>query len=332
MTQPRNILDLNKRKQQIAARWVAQQKQPARTARATLEARHRGSRVRRWKLRALAVPFMLFLAMGAAYGISEASYLPRFTISTVRVVGTTALPERLVRAYVESALNDGSRPYISNQTLFTYHPDQLAAGVASFFPRIRAAKVERDAALSAHGITVTVEERQPFARWCRKQTAPPEVASSTDAIPMSDDCFLMDDGGFIYTSVAHAGATAVEMPYVFSGGLDLSRSIVGQRYAQAHLPDMLALIGGLQAAGFSPRGASQRGSEDFIILFDDEFTVLASFDQSVSDLTKNLKLVLSSAPLADRRGDLEYIDMRFGDRVYYRFKGEAAATGTTARQ
>ncbi|MBM3272035.1 hypothetical protein FJY94_01990 [Candidatus Kaiserbacteria bacterium] len=331
MTEPRNVLDLHARKRQLAHHRSAQLKRPARTASATLEERQRGSRTRRRKLRALAAVLFLFFLAGAAYGVGEASYLQRFAIGAVAVDGAETIPPRLVEAYVDTALYDGSRPYISRTTLFTYKPDQLAAGVVAFFPRVREARVERSSMLG-NGITIVIKERTPFARWCKtRRVEPPAQATSTEqqAAAESQECYLMDDGGFVFAAVEHAGSAVPETSYVFSGGLDLTRPVIGQRYAPAHLPGMLALIRSLTEAGFAPYGASQRGSDDFAVELEGGFTVLASFGQSVADLTRNLDLVLSSQQLRDRRAELEYVDMRFGDRVYYRFWGETKTASSS---
>jgi hypothetical protein len=42
-----------------------------------------------------------------------------------------------------------------------------------------------------------------------------------------------------------------------------------------------------------------------------------------------LELVLSSDALQGKEGQLEYIDLRFGDRVYYKLRGQEEVTGAT---
>lgn len=320
MTQSRNILDLNKRKQAIEARKAAAPsvRRPMRYASSHLEARHVSHRTRRWKLRALFASLFLLFAAGAAWGISEATYLPRFAITQVRVEGAERLPERLVATYVETLLNDGNRPFISQDTSLTYEPAQIAAAVVGFFPRVRSAKVTHDTYL-ANTIIVRIEERHAFARWCPALSV---VATSTEAVS-GTGCYYMDDGGFIYTK--DDVPVRLVTQYVFTGGVDSGRAPIGARYAAAHLPGIVAFIHDLEDEGFRPAGADVRGGDDFSVRLDDGFLVHASFGQNARELTKNLQLVLRSDTLAARRDELEYVDLRFGNRVYYRFRGEAPA-------
>ena len=43
---------------------------------------------------------------------------------------------------------------------------------------------------------------------------------------------------------------------------------------------------------------------------------------------KNLQLVLSSGPLKGKDSELEYVDLRFNNRVYYKLKGEVETSNT----
>ena len=51
------------------------------------------------------------------------------------------------------------------------------------------------------------------------------------------------------------------------------------------------------------------------------FAVRASFGNDGEAVVKNLQLVLSSDVLRGRESELEYVDLRFGNRVYYKLKG-----------
>jgi hypothetical protein len=44
------------------------------------------------------------------------------------------------------------------------------------------------------------------------------------------------------------------------------------------------------------------------------------------ELKATVSLALASEALRGKRGELEYVDVRFKNRVYYRFKGAASST------
>ena len=130
----------------------------------------------------------------------------------------------------------------------------------------------------------------------------------------------------------------VRKQYVFEGGLGMSaqvsasstasttityKSPIGQTFVGAHMPGILALLQMLGQAGFTPTGASVENAQDFWIPLTQGFYIKASFGEDPENIVSNLQLVLSSDALAGKASQLEYVDLRFGDRVYYKLQGVA---------
>ena len=84
---------------------------------------------------------------------------------------------------------------------------------------------------------------------------------------------------------------------------------------------ILALLQLLQESGFRSIGAEVENAHDFSIPLENSFSIKASFGANAEDLIKNLMLVLESERLKGRETDIEYIDLRFGNKVYFKFKG-----------
>ena len=78
----------------------------------------------------------------------------------------------------------------------------------------------------------------------------------------------------------------------------------------------------LRDAGAAPLGAQLENETDISVPLADGYYIKASFGEDPSELTKNLALILSSDAIKGKIDELEYIDLRFGNRVYYKFKGE----------
>lgn len=317
MAQERNILDLGKRKDAMRARKSAVQRRPAAYAVERVAVKRATAQKRRWKVRMFALPVLAVFVVGALWGVSEASYLPRFAISSVSVEGTQRLSAKLVKRFVETNLYDGTRPFISRTTPFTYRPEQLAAAVEAFFPRVRSATVMHGVPVS-DAIVVRVEEREPFARWCPSGV---QAATSTEEA-VGGGCYVLDDGGFIFAPLDTESEPQTR--YIFTGGITPGRDIVGQRYAGTRLPNIVALVRELEQGGLHPSDVNVGDGTDFSIRLDEGFSVQASFGQSAHDVARNLEVVLSSESLQGKQGDLEYVDLRFGNRVYYRFRDDAA--------
>jgi len=268
-------------------------------------------RTRRRRVQAL-MALGVFLALGAAgYAISYVSYLPQFNISTVTVAGTKDLPSRLIQAYIETLLNDGSNALFSKTTILSYGPTHLEKKTEQYFLRTKDVAVTRNSLL-ANAITVTVRERIPYATWCGSV----------------GDCYLLDETGFLFAPVA--STTPPIEPYVFYGGIQ--GNPLGQQYISAHFPGVVALLRLLGQAGFRAHAFTMVSDKDFTVSFVDGFSMRASFGQDASTLTQNLSLVMGAEPLKGKASKLEYVDLRFGDRVYYKFQGEVDTSTSSPRR
>ena len=240
--------------------------------------------------------------------------MSRLNIQSVRVTGTRAIPSEIISSFVESTLDDGSYHFFSRKNIFLYPKKALAEGIARNFPRIQSASLSRGSVLSGV-LSVTVRERLPYARWCSGTP----VLSSEES---QEECFLMDENGYIFAA-ADSPDERVSFNYVFERGIANSSEPIGTTFAPGHLPGITALLKFLTNAGFTPRGASIENEQDFHVRLQQGFFIKASYGQDAAQLVRNLQLILASDTLTGKEGDIEYVDLRFGNRVYYKLKGEA---------
>lgn len=238
--------------------------------------------------------------------VSYVSYLPRFNISSITVSGTQLVAPTDVQSFAEGELQSTGHPFLSPRNIFLYHPRHMGTAIVAAFPRIKSVQVGRDS-LFATDVHIAVVERQSFALWCTSET----------------DCYQMDDSGFIFASVAQDASSTLQFAtsYLFEGGIASSSGPVGQSFAPAHVPGILVLLQKLSQAGFPSHGAVVINDSDFSIPLTLGFYLKASFGEGADMLVKNLQLVLSSDALQGKAGQLQYVDLRFGDKVYYKLNG-----------
>lgn len=267
---------------------------------------------RRRRLVILAVSVVLLLGVG--YGISYASYLPKFTIQSFEVQGAKELQPEVIRTQVEAVVFDGISRLFSRANIFLYPKTEIETSLKEKFPRIESTSISREA-LFATTVLVSIKERESFARWC--------PSTSLGAGELGGTCYLIDRAGYVFAP--YATSTNTVSPYVFHGELSATTSPLGQTYLPGKLSSLLALADQLGQDGFTPREVSVEG-KDFSISFGQGFELRASFGVNVAELVRDLDLVLTSDSLRDKQSQLEYIDLRFGNRVYYKLKGEGPQT------
>jgi hypothetical protein len=281
-------------------------------------------RVQRRRTRIIVSALVASLLISGALVASYVSYLPRYSIESVEVLGAQVVPADTIADYAESLIYNGSHSFFSHANIFLYPSALIEKDIPLEFPRIQSATIARNSLL-ANAITITVVERQPTALWC---TSPGGGGT----------CYDMDQNGFIFAQ-ASANASTSE-GFVFSGGIATSTdststpqtNMIGQTFAPGHVQGLIAFLQQLGQAGFTPLGANVQSDEDFTVPLQQGFYIYASFGEDPGALVNNLQLVLSSDALSGQVQDLEYVDLRFGDKVYYKLNGQDQQQASTTSQ
>jgi len=243
------------------------------------------------------------IGVGATlFAVHFISYMPQYTIQAIEVSGTSAVDPIQVQAEVEHALGEGGS-FISPRCIFSYDAKKIERVLRAATMRIARVQVSR-ANFFSTTLKIAIDERAPFAHWCADGTS----------------CYLIDETGFVFATALPVETVAE--PFVFSGGIASSTNPLGQYVAPAHFPSALAIMRALGQAGFTPVSAQFDSQTDFLIRTEKGIAIYASFGAEPSDLVRNLKLVLASDELKDHIADVEYIDLRFGQRVFYKLKGQ----------
>ncbi|MHB1086631.1 MAG: cell division protein FtsQ/DivIB [Minisyncoccota bacterium] len=261
-------------------------------------------RTKRRRARALVAALAFVATAVLAYGVHLISYAPPLSIQKIEVTGVKKIEPTIISSYVDSLLNDGSFHYLSRRNIFLYPKNVIEQGIIASFPRVKSARAYRPSAIGQN-LVIAITEREPFALWCAAE----------------DDCYALDEEGFVFTTAATTTHGDFATAYTFTG--DIEGAPIGQKLIPGQLPSVLALLRIFQQeTNLVPTRVDILPEQDFWVTVGQDFYVKASFGQEPETLARNLELVLSSEALRERIAEIEYVDLRFGNRVYYKMKGE----------
>ena len=183
------------------------------------------------------------------------------------------------------------------------------------FPRLATVKATRD---SAHSITVAVTERKPFALWC-----------GLVAVKSMSPCWYLDETGFIFDSAPIFSDGAYLQLYGFLDEEDALEPLC-KIVPRAEFENIRTFIGELRAHCIEPSrvALSEDGAMSINIHASSAYRVLVGVElrfnkeQDSVVLAKNL---LAALPVqfpvnGPQQKKLEYIDLRFGNKVFFGFE------------
>lgn len=282
----RNVLDIKK----PAVRRADARRAPA----SSQQSKPLRLRTRRRRQRLIVACVCLLSALGLTGVLGAATHLEQLAVRDVSVSGALSTSaEEITESVKENIADDGFKLF-SRKNMFLYPRSAIESALAMEYPRIKNVSVARES-LIASAVVVSVEERKAFAAWC------------------DETCYVMDSAGFIFAPEGDATETA----YVFRGGLAPGEPI-GQSFLRGRIQGIVALLSDLRNAGFAATGVTVDTEKDFTVTLESGLRLMLSFETPPTDIIRNLETALEAEGLREKLDSLEYIDLRFGNRVYYK--------------
>lgn len=252
------------------------------------------------------------LIAGAVLAVCVAIVLflnaPFLEVKTIEVSGASAVSTSTVESEVRGILSGRYLWILPHDDIFIYPNKAITAQLLNEHPEFSAVAVH---AVDFHTLAVTVIERQPVALWCPQQG--------------SDPCDFMDENGIAYAPapqgsdqvfVTYQGSTT---PSARSGQTGVPR----QYLTQDSFRSLAALVGALSAidATNTVRQVVVDGNGDARAYFQDDFLLIFALSDAGGDVFERFGLALKSDPFKGHTlGDFEYLDLRWGDKLYYKLK------------
>ncbi|MDO8548159.1 MAG: hypothetical protein Q7R71_00600 [bacterium] len=233
--------------------------------------------------------------------MSQASFL---RISHIDVSGTQTVISSTIVEKVQAQL-EGEYLYLfpKNNILF-YPKGHIVSALLAAMPVLASVDVS---AKNFQTISVALVERQPKALWCGDEAANP--------MP----CFLLDENGVAYGAVISFSGNAYSRYY----GTLASNMTPKQYLTPAQFRSLSALVDTIAASQKNEPLASVWVDEnkDVYMAFASGFTLFFALNVDGGDIYQRFTLALQSAPFkAHKLSDFEYLDLRFGDKLYYKLR------------
>jgi cell division septal protein FtsQ len=236
---------------------------------------------------------ILILLGGALYLLLFSSYLQ---IKQVQISGNQKIKTRELEYLIEQKIN--KKIFTSpTRSIILVNLKDIEESIVKNFPLISQANLERNL---PDALTLKVEERMPIFVW------------SKDSGPL----FYVDKEGIAFEELSEDSSLLRIRDQQFKLGVNLGEKVMEKEmvdFAQQTKSEIEKKI------GVFPKE---------ILILEDRITVLTNEPwQIYLDLKEkpekqifNLSLAWEKEIPPEKRGNLEYIDLRFGNRVYYKYR------------
>jgi cell division septal protein FtsQ len=240
---------------------------------------------------------------------------PSVRVAQVLIAGTVFAAEEEVHAVVHEALK-GVRFYgVPHDSGIFLARNAIRKAVLEQFPVVYDVSVRR---IGFNTVEIVATQREGVARWCG-DVVPPDIAFEREDGGRYGSCFLVDRDGFIF---APQGTAETGAGVRYYGALAGSPP-VGQLVAPPEEFAALELLSGALAAAEQPISAVLIVDEREIeFALTDSTWVRVLRSDAPETIIDRLITTLSSDAI-DTEKTIEYVDMRFGNKVYVKYREDA---------
>lgn len=248
-------------------------------------------------------------------GLSYLSRLDRVNISGIEVVGNIVIDTDKIVESVEKKL-DGKYIWLFPKTnIFLYPKNKIGVALGDEHKRLTDINISMG---DNRKLLISVNEREPKYTWC-------------GAMPTSDDttekCYFLDREGYVFDEAPYFSG---EVYFKFYESLREDNSPSGSYIAKGYFNKLILLKDALINMKLKPAVIYIEDGENIKVLLSRSSPSAKHPEIKIkkdSDFTKtaeNFKAALETEPLLSKfkneYSSLEYIDLRFGNKVYYKFK------------
>jgi len=224
-------------------------------------------------------------------------------ISTIEISGAQTIATSTIEQKVKAQLV-GSYLYLFPKNNILFYPNRAIESVlVGSIPAIASVSVHAE---NFHTISVSIVERHPKAVWCGSDPHNPQP------------CFLMDESGRAY-GAALDFSNNVYTRYFGS----LTSNAPKQYLSPSEFRSLSALVDTVATSQKTMKLVSVfvDQNRDVYVVFDSGFTLLFALSADGGDVYQRFTLALQSEPFKSHAlSEFEYLDLRFGDKLYYKLK------------
>ncbi len=224
-------------------------------------------------------------------------FSPYFVIKNIRVVSNLALPADVLSQLLAEQLQKPQYGIFSPRNIFTFDGEEFKAQLAD---ALIAENIIIEKNYPAQ-LLITIEERPRTAVWSSR-----------------NNFFALDTQGVILGKITQPQSSDIII-YDQSGG-EVTQNIAAVR------PEILAFLSfvkadtRMQALGFKFALIQKPSATDITVRINEGWDIYFDTVVPVEDQLANLDLTLRHTIPPDTRKNLNYIDLRFGEKVYYKYR------------
>ncbi|MBU6431358.1 MAG: FtsQ-type POTRA domain-containing protein [Patescibacteria group bacterium] len=272
------------------------------------------ARKRRRKIFAIKAVLVFLLSIGFVFLLSWFSRISPIQIAEIEVSGNSSVSGDEIMSLVKKETSGNYFMLFSKNSVFLYPKKSIETKLADNFKKIEKAEIKFE---GFKKIIVKINERKAESLWCSGGKD-----AENDRNENLRNCYFMDKEGVIFSAAPKFSGNVFMRYYGLLDDVDP----IGKGYMSAEkFKGIIGFVSSLKNFGLAPVVFMAKTGSDYEISLEDGGRIIFDDRQSFDKTSDNLESVLGEIGLVKNRGaisgiKLDYVDLRFGNKVFYKTK------------
>ena len=263
------------------------------------------------------IVFFFFCFLLILVSLTFLSRWQKLNIDTIQIFGNQVIETQNIKSVVKENLV-GHYFWLFPKTNFLLYPKkQIKNKLADKFKRLADISINTD---KIKTLQISVSEREGKYLWCG--TLIPTLVNNTSDIK----CYFMDKDGYIFDEAPYFSGAVYSKFYGSTGTTAENPS--GIYFLKENFTKIISFENILKEMGLNPTAFwLDDNNEGNISLSGEPMAgprIIFKMDSDYEKIAQNLQAAISTEPLQtdlkNKFASLLYLDLRFGNKVYYKFK------------
>jgi cell division septal protein FtsQ len=223
----------------------------------------------------------------------------KIRVKEIVVSGNKYSDQEKIVSDINSVLSEKYFFIFNKSNLFFYPRHKILEKVKNNHVIIKEIEIE---ITDWDNLAIKIVEHEPVAYYCKNQ----------------NECYLININGLVFDQELILPDDLVQV----SGLLDENTNLIGQTYVEREkFENIINLIYLLDENDFKTTRVYSKDYETFSIYLENGPYLLIENNSNIQEVVSNLKTVINQDGInAIQFKNLEYVDLRFGNKVYYKIR------------
>ncbi len=263
------------------------------------------------------IAFLLFFIFGSS---SYIAHRKEFRISKVVLSGGVLVTQNDIEKETLKHLGGKYFWLFPKDNSFLYKKKELREFLKNTFRRIDTINIESE---EFQTLIIKITEKKPYAIWCDKNSGTAGVLEGdAGATPEKiENCYFMDQNSTIFAPAPHFSGDAYFKYY----GIVATTSPIGTYYmsSSTEFMSISKFIDTVKKIGVRPQYLLAKDNNEFLIMMFGGGEIYFDTREDLVKVAENLDSLLQTpelSPLDRSNLPVEYIDLRFGNKLFYKLR------------